>query len=42
MKKPPKFEREGGPYVDRLSGYGPTGTLTLQGATRFQVYGYEY
>jgi len=25
-----------------LAGYGPTGTLTLQGVTRFQVYGYEY
>jgi hypothetical protein len=25
-----------------LAGYGPTGTLTLQGVTRFAVYGYEY
>ena len=25
-----------------LAGYGPTGTLGLQGVTRFQVYGYEY
>lgn len=25
-----------------LAGYGPTGTLTLQGVTRFQVFGYEY
>ncbi len=25
-----------------LAGYGPTGTLTLQGVTRFEVWGYEY
>ena len=25
-----------------LAGYGPTGTLTLQGVTRFWAYGYEY
>jgi hypothetical protein len=25
-----------------LAGYGATGTLTLMGVTRFQVYGYEY
>ena len=25
-----------------MAGYGPTGTLTLQGVTRFQVFGYEY
>jgi hypothetical protein len=25
-----------------LAGYGPTGVLTLQGVTRFAVYGYEY
>jgi hypothetical protein len=25
-----------------LAGYGPTGTLTLQGVTRFAVHGYEY
>jgi hypothetical protein len=25
-----------------LAGYGPTGALTLQGVTRFAVYGYEY
>ena len=25
-----------------LAGYGPTGVLTLQGVTRFWVYGYEY
>jgi hypothetical protein len=25
-----------------LAGYGPTGTLTLEGVTRFAVYGYEY
>ena len=25
-----------------MAGYGPTGTLLLEGATRFQVFGYEY
>lgn len=25
-----------------LAGYGPTGTLTLEGVTRFEVWGYEY
>ncbi len=25
-----------------LAGYGPTGVLTLQGVTRFEVWGYEY
>lgn len=25
-----------------MAGYGPTGTLTLEGGTRFEVYGYEY
>lgn len=25
-----------------LAGYGPTGTLALQGVTRFEVWGYEY
>lgn len=25
-----------------MAGYGPTGTLTLEGVTRFWVYGYEY
>jgi hypothetical protein len=25
-----------------MAGYGPTGTSTLQGVTRFQVFGYEY
>ena len=25
-----------------LAGYGPTGTLALQGVTRFQVFGYEF
>ena len=25
-----------------LAGYGPTGALTLQGVTRFEVWGYEY
>lgn len=25
-----------------MAGYGPTGTLTLEGTTRFMVYGYEF
>lgn len=25
-----------------MAGYGPTGALTLEGGTRFEVYGYEY
>ena len=25
-----------------MAGYGPTGTLTLEGVTRFSVFGYEY
>lgn len=25
-----------------MAGYGPTGTLTLEGPTRFEVHGYEY
>lgn len=25
-----------------MAGYGPTGTLTLEGGVRFQVFGYEY
>ena len=25
-----------------MAGYGPTGTLTLEGTTRFAVYGFEY
>lgn len=25
-----------------MAGYGPTGTLTLEGGVRFEVYGYEY
>jgi hypothetical protein len=32
----------GGGIAFSMAGYGPTGTLTLEGVTRFEVHGYEY
>lgn len=40
---PDGFELPAGTGVGfTLAGYGPTGTLTLEGVTRFAVYGFEY